>query len=213
MNRASLGVIVLAAVLATACTSSEPGEPSLAPTPSPKDGTSDTTTTQGSGGLPAYGAPQVDNPLDISRFLRTPCDVITKAERDALVGAGAAASPDLDTPVGPECVWSTEDPSRGRFAVIFPQVDARGLTSLYENRERNALFEELQPIDGYPVVAYGVTDRRDEGQCTVRLGVSNRDTIDVTVYLGESKVGQLDPCQAAHDQVATAVIRNIKARQ
>ncbi|TWE13527.1 uncharacterized protein DUF3558 [Prauserella muralis] len=193
--------------------SPEPGEPSHAPTGAADDRSPAATTPRGSDNLPSNGAPSIDDPLDISHFLRAPCDVITDAEKEALIGTEGTASPDLDTPVGPECVWSTGDSKRGRFAVIFPQVDARGLTSLYESRHRNALFEQLRPVDGYPVVAYGITDVRHEGKCTLRVGVSDRETIDITLYLGESKIGQLDPCQAARDQVATAMIRNIKARQ
>ncbi|PWV82620.1 Protein of unknown function [Prauserella marina] len=69
----------------------------------------------------------------------------------------------------------------------------------------------MPPADDYPAVAYGVSDNRDKGECSIRVGMSNESTVDITLILSDDRVGELDPCEAAHE-VATAVIGNIKAR-
>ncbi|PXY32065.1 DUF3558 domain-containing protein [Prauserella muralis] len=198
--------LTFSAVLAMACTGMEPGE--AVPTATGQAGPSSLVTEDQ---FPAYGAPPADPALDITHFLAHPCDAVTEQQKAAFVGSDAEATANVSGGTGPECVWGPPDQSRARFAVAFPRIDDRGLTTLYRNRATAAFFEEMPLAAGYPVVAYGVTDNRGEGECTVRVGVSDRDTVDITLYLSDNKVGQLDPCEAAHE-VATAVVGNIKAR-
>ncbi|TWE13488.1 uncharacterized protein DUF3558 [Prauserella muralis] len=155
--------------------------------------------------------PPVDRPLNIDDFLRSPCAALTKQQIDAFLGPSATAKPDPAASTGPDCRWGT-DMRHARIYVIFPRVSERGLAAVYQNHdEKYDFFREMPLAAGYPSVAYGVTDNRGEGECTVRVGVSDRDTVDITLYLSDNKVGQLDPCEAAHE-VATAVVGNIKAR-
>ncbi|PXY32776.1 hypothetical protein BAY60_06885 [Prauserella muralis] len=203
-----MAVAGAAIMITSGCTTSESGEGSPQSTALPA---SPNVPTSEGDSLPANGAPQVDRPLDIATLLQQPCDVLTDAEIEEFFGERIAPTSDVNAPTGPDCHWQVPRGPAG-ISVIFPQLDERGLSSLYANRDNLPLFEEMSPVDGYPVVAYS-TDRRHDDECTLRIGTSDRETIDITLYLGESKIGQLDPCQAVRDQVATAMIRNIKARQ
>ena len=124
-------------------------------------------------------------------------------------GEGVTAKPDLQGAAGPECVWDT-GLGRAGIQVIFPTVDQSGLSGIYANRNKGGFFEELPPADGYPAVAY-TSGQRIEGECTVRVGTSDTESVDVTLALSENKVGQIDPCEAAHE-VAATVVGNIKER-
>lgn len=202
MRRAAAAVLATAAIV-SACGGTEPGNPVPA--------TSKTATSAPTGGsLPGYGAPKVEESLDISHFLATPCDVLTNAEITDFLGSKAETRPDVDGAGGPGCSWGTGQ-QHARIFVFFPRLDNQGLTSLYKNQDNGELFEKMTPAEGYPVVAYGVNDNRDEGECTVRVGTSDTETVDINLYLSDDKVGELDPCEAAHE-VAVAVIGNIKAR-
>ncbi|PXY32063.1 DUF3558 domain-containing protein [Prauserella muralis] len=202
MGRTSRLVAATAAAgLVAGCTGTEPGEAVPgSPTPSSSAGA----------GSPDNGAPKVERPLNVQPLLAAPCDTLTESQVETFLGSGASAKAAPEGITGPECSWTT-DHQHARIYLTFPDLDDAGLTSLYRNRQKGEFFEEMPPAAGYPVVAYGITDNRGEGECTVRVGVSDRDTVDITLYLSDDKVGQLDPCEAAHE-VATAVIGNIKAR-
>ncbi|WP_230863084.1 DUF3558 family protein [Amycolatopsis camponoti] len=72
-------------------------------------------------------------------------------------------------------------------------------------------FEPLEPVDGYPLVAYdGVGDQRARGECTVAVGTSDTQTVDISVDQSEKNIGKNDPCEAAR-QVTAMVLGNAKA--
>ncbi|MEU3273767.1 DUF3558 domain-containing protein [Saccharomonospora sp. NPDC006951] len=185
--------------LLSACTTAKP---STAETP---PSTSDEAINE----LPSYGAPKVDRPLDISQFLKAPCDSLARETAEEFLGTAQPVQ-NSDTGAGPSCNWYTST-SNASMHVTFVQLDNMGLTSLYRNMAGYEFFEEIDSSADYPTVAYGVNDNRDHGECTVRVGTSDQESTDVTVFLSDDRVGRLDPCEAAHE-VATAVIGNIKAR-
>ncbi|NIJ14325.1 hypothetical protein FHU38_004669 [Saccharomonospora amisosensis] len=189
------------AVLLTgaACARTVPGTATLAP------------VVRQSDELPGYGAPKVEKPLDIDYFLANPCAALTDAQIVKYYGEGNVKSPKLDEATGPECRWYTPKQGPAGINIIYPDIHDLGLTALYDSKYMYAFLYELEPVDGYPVVAYGILDERAEGECALRIGTSDRATIDVTIRLGERKIGKLDPCEDGR-AVAVDIIRNIKAR-
>ncbi|MFF5986181.1 DUF3558 domain-containing protein [Prauserella flavalba] len=209
--RPHLIVALSAAALLTACSGEEPGTASPAPTEQTRAPTSTSPTSQAAA-LPANGAPGVENPLDIDHFLNAPCDTITSAQMEEYFGSGVERKQRTNASTGPECTWFRDDGNaRAGVAVAFPQVTDQGLSALYGHRDDYAYFNELDPVAGYPAVAYDGVDGRGEGQCAVRVGTSDEATVDITIYLSRQALGSVDPCDAAHE-VATAVVGNIKAR-
>lgn len=75
----------------------------------------------------------------------------------------------------------------------------RGLSAVYEADQDGkwAFFEPLEPIEGFPAVAYDILDDRDIGNCTVVVGVSDGVAFEADVTQSSTNVGQSDPCEAA----------------
>jgi hypothetical protein len=90
-------------------------------------------------------------------------------------------------------------------------VDKLGLTSVYKARGKQySFFMPLDAIDGYPIVAYGPVDERvSRGRCTIALGTSDTQAVDINIARSEEKIGKKDPCAAAHD-VAAKVLGNLR---
>jgi hypothetical protein len=90
-------------------------------------------------------------------------------------------------------------------------ADHLGLTSVYEAQGKEyQFFKPLEAVDGFPVVAYGVSDERTtRGRCALALGVSDTQAVDIHVAQSESNVGKKDPCVAAHE-IAAKVLVNLR---
>ncbi|WP_216210642.1 DUF3558 domain-containing protein [Amycolatopsis aidingensis] len=203
--RQATPLLVTVAILLAGCSGQEPGSPSLAPTATGQSpsGTSEPTSA------PNNGAPKVENPLDISRFQQAPCEVLTSEQVTRIFNAKVSPEPDINGPSGPACSWSAGLPTKASVSVIFPKV-YDGLSAIYGNGDRARLFEVLDPVAGYPAVASSIyDDPRTTGACPVIVGTSDTTAVNVNIQLSEDKVGEADPCQAAHD-VAAMVISNIK---
>ncbi|WP_290056692.1 DUF3558 domain-containing protein [Amycolatopsis solani] len=159
--------------------------------------------------VPGPGVPKVANPIDMTRFDRAPCEALTPAQVAGLLGSEAETKPELDAPAGPTCNW--EAPGRSGIGVIFGHLDRRGLTSVYAAKGSAYPFvEPLEPVDGYPLVAYdGVGDQRARGECTVAVGTSDTQAIDISVNQSEKNIGKSDSCQAAR-QVTAMVLDNAR---
>ncbi len=92
--------------------------------------------------------------------------------------------------------------------MIFNKVNDRGLTGVYQAKYK--FFLPLEPVDGYPVVAYGlVDDRASRGGCQIAIGTSDKQTVDVGVTQSEENIGKKDPCEAARG-VASYVLSNLR---
>jgi hypothetical protein len=120
---------------------------------------------------------------------------------------------ELTGEAGPACFWHPRSVSQAAVSVIFVTKNRRGLTSIYQQQGTTfPLFIPMEPIEGYPTVAYGQADlRTSNGKCAIALGTSNQDIIDVSITLSEGNVSKKDPCAAAH-QVTTTVLNNLRAR-
>ncbi|MEU0794620.1 DUF3558 domain-containing protein [Amycolatopsis sp. NPDC005961] len=160
--------------------------------------------------VPGPGVPKVANPIDLTRLQRSPCDALTPAQVAGLLGSAVEIKPEPDADVGPVCNW--EAPGRAGVGIIFGKLDKRGLTRVYAAKGNVYPFvEPLEPVDGYPLAAYdGVGDQRAKGECTVAVGTSDTQTIDISVDQSEKNIGKSDPCEAAR-QVTAMVLGNAKA--
>ncbi|MYW91220.1 DUF3558 domain-containing protein [Amycolatopsis rubida] len=157
--------------------------------------------------VPGPGVPKVANPLDVSRFRQNPCDALASGQVSDLLGGNVRAEPDPHGPGGPACGWF----SQAQVVIVFPTVDKLGLTSIYRAKGGvYPFFLPLDPVAGYPVVAYGTDDPRARfGECTVALGTSDRETVDVSITQSPAHKGDKDPCQSARD-VAAQVLDNLR---
>jgi uncharacterized protein DUF3558 len=190
----------------TACT------PQTTGTPSPSSSTLGQTSSSGSADeVPGPGVPKVENPIDVSHFQQAPCDALTANQVDSLLGQGVSPKSDLKGQAGPECFWHSPNVSQAGVGVIFTNADKLGLTSVYAARgTKYPFFKPLEPVDGYPLVAYdGEGDQSAKGRCTVAVGASDTQAIDISVAQSEENIGK-DPCVAARD-VAGKVLANLKA--
>lgn len=161
--------------------------------------------------VPGPGVPKVEVPLDTKAFKSAPCSALSESQVTELFGYQVAPKADPAGPAGPACNWDPVNGSRSSVQVIFTAVDDLGLTSVYR-AQGNAykFFQPLTPIDGYPVVAYGTSDSRSSGNCSLAMGTSDRSTVDITIFQSKEKIGKTDPCQVAHT-VAEKVLDSLKA--
>jgi hypothetical protein len=185
------------------CSTLTPGNANPAPRSSETDA-HETTTGHGSDDLPTDGAPEVENPIDTSRFEDDPCLSLTSAQSDSL-DLGASGAP-VDAVLGKACQWRNES-TRGRAQITFFDRGSRGLTGEYRANADGkwAYFDELAPIDGFPAVARDITDDRHNGGCPVVVGVSDEVTFEVDIQLSQVNVGKSDPCEVAVDVARMAV--------
>lgn len=155
------------------------------------------------------GAPRVTNPLDASRFLPKPCEVLTAAQLQAL-NLPAPGKTDTDTPLakaaGPACLWQNSD-SRSTVGVALMSGNKNGLSDTYSVPERWAKgYFEPTEVDGYPAVFNGSSDFRSQGDCQITVGITD------TLAFSASESGRLKErsCDRAK-QVASMVIQTIKS--
>jgi hypothetical protein len=194
-------------LLLAACTTPRNGTA----TPSPPDSTAPTSGEQTSK-LPGAGVPAVTEPIDTTRFQATPCKTLTDAQVADLLGQGARPKEEQVANFGAGCSWHPEEVTQAAVSVTFATKNRSGLTAIYQQQGTTfPLFIPMDPIDGYPTVAYGQADlRTSNGKCAIALGTSNQDVVDVSVALSEGNIGKKDPCAAAHEVTAT-VLNNLRA--
>jgi hypothetical protein len=207
-----LGVTAVALVLAS-CSDPEKGEARPADTTEPAPATSDerptTSSDSGEDDLPSNGAPKVENPIDVSEFEQQPCRMLTdeQVRQAGLVPPGAPG----EGAYAPACDWRNRE-SGANLNTQFGDPSRRGLSAGYAANEAGKfdLWLELDPVDGFPAVAFGLRDLRQSGECTIMVGTSDEVTFQLSVELSEAKRGKADPCEAAA-QVAALSLQTMKA--
>ncbi|UUV35650.1 DUF3558 domain-containing protein [Amycolatopsis roodepoortensis] len=202
MRRATL-ILTAAAVAALSACSTPPVDGSATPT---SGGPS--SAPPSSAGLPP-DVPKVEHPIDVARFKQDPCATLTKPRVDELLGPRAEAKR-TDGASGPSCRWSIPSTTQPRVHVIVSDFGDSGTAKFYAAKGTTyKLLEPLEPIDNYPVTAYGDKDNRAEGQCSVALGTSDTQTVSVNLVQSEAKVGTEDPCKVARE-AAIRVLATIR---
>ncbi|UOZ09536.1 DUF3558 domain-containing protein [Amycolatopsis sp. WQ 127309] len=177
-------------------------------------GTAVQTPPTSAGSVPGPGVPSVDSPLDTARFKKAPCEVLTTDEVTTLLGSTAIPKEEPDAPGGPTCNWHPSGVTQASVGVIFNKVNDTGLTGIYEKKGTTySFFEPQDPIDSYPVVAYGLKDERSSnGLCALAVGTSDHEMIDVSIAQSEANIGKKDPCAAARD-VAHDVLEQLRGNR
>ncbi|WIY07296.1 DUF3558 domain-containing protein [Amycolatopsis mongoliensis] len=190
-----------------ACTTTQNGTATPSQTDSVTPSTSDPDSQ-----LPGAGVPGVAIPIDTTQFQQKPCTTLTDAQIAELLGPNVEPKEEQTGEAGPSCFWHPKSVTQAAVSVIYATKNRRGLTSIYQQQGTTfPLFIPMDPIDGYPTVAYGQADLRSKGNCAIALGTSNQDIVDVSVGLSEGNIGKKDPCAAAHE-VAATVLNNFRAR-
>lgn len=213
MRHTTPTIVVAVALLAiTGCSNTEPGKADAAPAPEVSTQPSENDTSpEESEAVPGYGAPKIDNPLELDAFQQAPCETLASDQVTEILGDGVAGQPDLSGTVGPTCQWA-KSRSTAQVDLAFPDASDLGLTGIYKAKQsgKYGFLRELGSASGYPVIAYGYEDRSmSAGICGVRVGTSDRATIDIAISLSAENVGKTDPCEAGRD-IAEMVIGNIK---
>jgi hypothetical protein len=200
-SRVGICIVGLVATsLLTAC-SSEPGTPKPVP--------SSEAVVSGGKQLPSAGAPKVAMPLPSSLIKGDPCKALTAEQIKALFsGAQPELQPARDTGAAMQCRWANIDlGSSVGIQLVYAWND--GLSRVYATKGQG-FFKELEPVQGYPVVAYGPTDDRSSGMCSVAVGIADNAAFEADAALARSKVGQSDPCDAAR-KIADFAVTTLKA--
>lgn len=176
MRSTALVTAVLVGLLVTACSTGTtgtavPGNPpggAAAPSSSPPSSTANT-----------HGAPQVTDPLNVSKYLADPCSTITSAQLAKLhltsvKGVLTKAS------IGNSCQW---DPAQNTaytigFTVSFDSFDGPGLSSIYSQAGGPKFMQRLPDSNGVPAVTQPSQDTNGsattDGDYTVFVGVTDK---------------------------------------
>jgi hypothetical protein len=209
-------VVAMAGAVAVAlagCSPAEGGQPTVAPgtgtgpaTPPSESAGSQPTAPPSADST--YGAPRVSDPLDASRFLARPCDVLTPAQlttfgiskpgRPTTTGATAENA-------GPFCTWTADSEVNSTVGVGFITGNKHGLSDIYRGRSRFEYFEETT-VEGYPAVFASLNDGRAQGVCDIGVGISDTLIFRSTEQGGRKGQGSCDRVK----QVAAAVVATVK---
>jgi hypothetical protein len=206
VTRRMLALVGTALLVLTACSSKTNG------TASPSESGSESASAPSSDSdVPGPGVPKVDIPIDVSRFQKAPCESLSQAQSSELLGPEVTINPAVDDEAGPTCHWNVPAVSQAGVGVTFFKTTQLGLTGIYQAKDSAyQFFQPLDPIDGYPTVAFGTTDERNtKGRCLLALGTSDTQQVDIAVSLSETNIGKKDPCTAARD-VAAKILGNLR---
>lgn len=164
--------------------------------------------------FPGPGVPKVANPIDTSQAAKDPCTALTSAQLNVVFGSSVESHPRNNGAAGPSCLWGGDaGHDYAEVSVIFTTAGKKGLTSVYASKGTSyKFFQPLEPVSGYPAVAYDVSADRTPGQCNVAVGVSDTQTLDVGVRQPKSRIGAKDPCESARS-AAEMVVATVRGGQ
>lgn len=151
-------------------------------------------------------APQVPNPLNVSKFEQEPCSVLSQAQATQV--ANLTSSSKSEGNVAPICIWMDTDHNRVTMGFI---PGNGGLATSYKNQDNKYGYFAVAPdIGGYPAAFVGPHDDRNAGACLVAVGVSNDEVITVSVSFRDFSPNYATPCPMAV-KAAEAAMTTIKA--
>lgn len=160
--------------------------------------------------VPNSGAPEVESPLKTEPFHKQPCSVLTKPQLQDLE-LHAKGEPDPNGRLGPACDWQdNHGVTGGSYGVGFVDGGA-GLSGPYSNRN-SGFFKEIDPIAGYPAVISMTGDHRSQGNCTIDVGLNDRQLINVGATMTPEAPNYKNPCGVAA-KLAEKVVETVKGRQ
>ncbi|WP_215545111.1 DUF3558 domain-containing protein [Amycolatopsis sp. CA-230715] len=175
--------------------------------PVPPDPETEPPRSSSSRALPFAGAPQVTNPLPESALSGDPCTALTPQQVKDALGDQVTQERDDIAGIGPTCFWTSARGTGAKIAVTLDTEPRHGLSGLYANVQPVAeVWRVLPGIQGFPAVASvtpagGALDR----YCKVSVGVLDTATVDAGSFLGDSKIGKVDPCTTASSAADAAI--------
>lgn len=199
---AAVAVFVTALGLLSACSSSTEGQ--ARPTGGVTSAPNSAETK-----LPHSGAPRVANPLETNKLnpaQQNPCSTLTAAQLETL-GLNRPGTK-KDNQAGPSCRWSNTE-AGSSVQIYFPtKVIYQGLSQLYESHKRyggDDYFFAMPAVQGFPLLASATADSRDLGNCSVKVGLTDRQVVYVQLTTSYEKRGQLEPCATAREVAGMAL--------
>lgn len=194
MRKSLLGTVLVAGVLLGGCTHSTTGSGTPTAPGSPTAASSSS----------ASAAPQVANPLEVSKFEQNPCGLLSAAQASQLfIVARTVVSPGAtSTPI---CGWenATHDD------IDLGLVRGNGLSDAYGQHSPGdpGYFIPITSVGGYPGIYGSVSDNRDKGVCTILVGVRNDEVLTASSGFNIGSPNRANPCpvvlKAAELAVAT----------
>lgn len=202
MLKRGIGVSAILACLTlltvSGCTQSSDGTASPSNTLPPDSPGASATPSKADGG---DTAPAINNPLDVSKFLSHACLSITPDQ-----AAELTISP-KGMESGNICEWPYGNGHEIGVTYTTPDRE-NGLQNLYDIKARgdynNGYFVPTT-IEGYPAIYEDPRDNRQNGECSLSVGVNEQTFINI-LNRGEANK---DLCPGAA-KVANAVIETIK---
>jgi hypothetical protein len=170
-----------------------------------------TTTTPWSTASANSDVPTVASPLPATALDGSPCDsALTSSQITHFLGQSTPAKPS-DTELGPMCQWSSASGSGAGITVAYQTESDQGIGLAYENvKPKAARWQQLEPVQGFPAVAYTNTD--DKRACVIVVGVTDKLAFSTGLTLGDKSAAEGKDCFDAAPEVADAVLTNLKAR-
>jgi hypothetical protein len=195
-RKATLAAILLTGLTLSACSQSTLGSG----TPTPGFSAPDSPTGTSSS---AAAAPQVSNPLDVSKFEKAPCLLLSAAQANQILTVTRTVTMPGATN-NPICGWKDE----GGAGLSLGLVGGNGgLSTVYRQHHPGdpGYFIPIPSVGGYPALFASVADLRSKGTCTVAVGVRDDVAMSVNMDWVVQKPGQGDPCQLAQKAAELAV--------
>ncbi|QWF85877.1 hypothetical protein HUW46_09357 [Amycolatopsis sp. CA-230715] len=157
---------------------------------------------------PFAGAPKVTDPLPESALSGDPCEALTPPQIKDAIGNKVSQKRDDIPHIGSNCFWSAS--TGAAIAVTLDTEPQHGLSGLYANVQPKAeVWKVLPAIQGFPAVASVTPSGGSPTEyCKVSVGLRDTATVDVGLFLGDSKIGKADPCVPGA-RVAEAAVTTI----
>ena len=183
---ATLTTVLLAG---TSCSDNEAGMPI---TESPPATTQTSEPTADVPGVePPPSVPKVTDPIqNVKRFISKPCDTLTH-DQAAQLKLDAKIEENLDNDQGPQCRYFNE--KEDRLSVVFSKRQPLGIAGLYLNNQNTpGFYKYFEPVDiaGHPGVFADAADDRPNGLCALSVGLTDKQTVTMTLDIR----GEKDPC-------------------
>lgn len=194
-----------AVVLATSCSGESEGQPEPAPSSAGASATtSGADASEGASDLPHSGAPKVTNPLPESVLSGDPCQALSRAQQEQVLGSDVPDGERQDNDsLGKRCSWNNNG---GGVSISFLTVTGQGLSIAYSNaKAAGDPLNEVDPVQGMPAITLPDGD----ASCSATVGLSDEYAVAATVGLGPGADAGTDPCEAAL-RVADMVVGNLK---
>lgn len=197
--RSATAALAVTALVLSGCGDGEAGEPTTGSGPTAGGPTADIGPTSSASDV---AAPTVSNPIEnLDKYKQDPCSMLTKAQATKLgYAADIRRPPDQDN--GPECEWLDKDTNS--FTIVILNDQPQGLTGVYKNKDYFGYFEPVN-VAGYPGVFGGAVDDRKDGGCSLGVGVTDQQVINIG---GQMNLGSPDrdrPCEVMQQAAEMAL--------